>query len=354
MAAPDTLRAFPGPIARMLPPPAVVAHVPDALRVAQRLAWAREATCEPALTLERASVDAGFRSYWRAPTTQGSRIVMDSPPDLEDARPWLRLRTLLDAHGIRVPALLAEDAQAGFLLLEDLGPSTALQALAHVDRDTLLETALRTLVRLQAIPVPDDLPRYDAAMLQRELDLFEAWFLGRHLGVTLSEIERVGLHDVQARLIDNLLAQPQGFVHRDYMLRNLMPVGDDLAVIDFQGAVHGPLAYDPVSLFRDAFHSWPDAVVETGLDRHHALARAAGLPLPALVDFRRDADFAGMQRHLKILGLFARLHYRDGKPKYLADAPRFVGYLDRVLPRYPELAPLSALLDRHVRAHVPA
>lgn len=337
----------------MIPSPAIAARMPDAIRAAQRLAWARAATGDPALSLERASVDAGFRSYWRAATAGGSRIVMDAPPALEDPRPWLRIHALLQAHGIRVPAVLAADAEAGFLLLEDLGPRTALQALDGCDADALVEAAFRPLLRLQAIAPPPDLPAYDRPMLQRELDLFAEWYLDRHLGVALEPGEATGLRAVHAALIDNLLAQPQGFVHRDYMLRNLMPVDGGLAVIDFQGAVRGPLGYDPVSLLRDAFHSWPEARVDAWLDDYHARAQDAGLPVPARARFRRDADLAGVQRHLKILGLFARLHHRDGKPKYLADAPRFVAYLDAVVPRYPELAPLADLLERRVRPCLP-
>lgn len=322
----------------------------DPDRSAARLAWARRATGDAALTLARASTDAGFRSYWRTQGTGAARIVMDSPPDLEDVRPWLRIRTLLREAGVRVPEVLAEDIDAGFLLLEDLGPRTCLDGVDDANADATFDAAFEQLLRLQAIVCPADLPTYDAAMLQRELDLFEDWFLGRHLGVTLDADARAGLQAVQRTLIEAVLAQPQGFVHRDYMLRNLMPDGAGVAVIDFQGAVRGPLAYDPVSLFRDAFRSWPPARVDAWLARYHARARAAGVPLdPDPAVFARHADLAGMQRHLKILGLFARLHYRDGKPRYLADAPRFVAYLDQVLAREPALAPLAAILDRHVR-----
>jgi len=334
----------------MTAPPSTL---PDHVRADARLAWARAATGDAALQLERASMDAGFRSYWRTQGADASRIVMDSPPDLEDVKPWLRIRTLLRDAGVRVPAVLAEDADAGFLLLEDLGTRTCLDAVDDASADAMFEAAFDELLRVQAIVCPDDLPAYDAPMLQRELDLFEEWYLGRHLGVALDTGEREGLRAVQRNLIDVVLSQPQGFVHRDYMLRNLMPLDTGVAVIDFQGAVRGPLAYDPVSLFRDAFHSWPAARVDGWLARYHARAIDAGLPLRAgFAAFRRDADLAGMQRHLKILGLFARLHYRDGKPKYLADASRFVCYLDEVLAREPALAPLASILDRHVRPHL--
>ncbi len=324
------------------------APVPDP-RADARLAWARAATGDAALALERASMDAGFRSYWRGATAGGSRIVMDSPPDKEDVRPWLRMRALLEGGGVRVPRVLAEEADRGFLLLEDLGRDTYLHAIDADNADALFDAAVDQLLRLQAIAPPADLPAYDEALLARELRLFDEWFLGRHLGVALDceDLESIDL--VYRRLIDAALAQPQVLVHRDFMPRNLMPAPDGPAVLDFQDAVRGPIAYDALSLFKDAFLSWPEARVDGWLDRYHARALAAGLSVPPLARFRRDADWIGVQRHLKVMGIFARLNHRDGKPKYLADAPRFLAYLDAVLPKYPELAPLSALLDRHVR-----
>lgn len=314
-----------------------------------RLDWARAATSEPDLLLERASMDAGFRSYWRGHASEGSRIVMDSPPDREDVRPWLAMRTLLEAGGVRVPRVLAEDTVQGFLLLEDLGRDTLLQVIDAGNADALFDGAIDQLLALQAIAPPVELPRYDAAMLRRELDLFPDWFLVRHLGVVLDADDRAALESVFSHLIDAALAQAQVLVHRDYMPRNLMPAHDGPAVLDFQDAVQGPIAYDPVSLFKDAFLSWPEARVAGWLAHYHARATAAGLPVPSLDTFRRDADLIGVQRHLKVMGIFARLHHRDGKPKYVADAPRFLAYLDAVLPRHPDLAPLARVLDRHVR-----
>ncbi|HEU0307048.1 MAG TPA: phosphotransferase, partial [Lysobacter sp.] len=186
-------------------------------------------------------------------------------------------------------------------------------------------------------------------LLQRDAGLFEEWFLRRHLGIELDCGEAEQLQRVQRRLMDNALAQPRVLTHRDFMPRNLMPVADGPAVLDFQDCVIGPIAYDPVSLFKDAFLSWPLARVDGWLARYHARALEAGLPVPPRERFLRDADWLGMQRHLKILGIFARLHYRDGKPKYLPDAPRFIAYLDEVLPRYPELAALRELLDTRIR-----
>ncbi|GHA77328.1 aminoglycoside phosphotransferase family protein [Cognatilysobacter bugurensis] len=316
-----------------------------------RLDWTRTASDEPALELVRASADAGFRSYWRGVRADGTTvIVMDSPPDKEDVRPWLRIRDLLDANGVRVPRVLARDVEAGFLLLEDLGGPTLLQVIDADNADAWFDAAVDQLLKLQAVPCPDDLPVYDEPLLARELRLFDEWFLARHLGVTLDcdDLERLDL--VYRRLIDAVLTQPQVFVHRDFMPRNLMPLpGGDVAVLDFQDAVRGPIAYDALSLFKDAFLSWPEARVDGWLARYHARALEAGLPVPPLARFQRDADFIGVQRHLKVMGIFARLHHRDSKPKYLEDAPRFLAYLDAVVPRHPELAPLLAILDRHVR-----
>jgi len=321
---------------------------PDA-RGGERLAWARAATGRDDLALVRASTDAGFRSYWRA-TAPGApdRVVMDSPPDLEDVRPWLRVHALLAAGGVRVPEVLAGDPDAGFLLLEDLGVATCLQVLDAGNADALFDAAIDQLLRLQAIECPGWLPAYDAALLRRELGLFDAWFLGTHLGIALDPEERAQLDAACARLVDAALAQPSVLVHRDFMPRNLMPVEGGVAVLDFQDAVRGPIAYDVLSLFKDAFASWPEARVDTWVARYHGRAAEAGLPVGDLAAFRRDVDWIGVQRHLKVLGIFARLHHRDGKPKYLADAPRFLAYLDGVLPRHPSLAPLHALLRRRV------
>ena len=323
-------------------------------RTIARSAWARTATGAPALHLERASMDAGFRSYWRGQAATGPHasntvIVMDSPPDKEDVRPWLRIRALLEAGGVRVPRVLDQDVEHGFLLLEDLGRDTYLHVLHADNADALFDDAMTQLLTLQKIAPPDDLPAYDEAMLIRELKLFDEWFLGRHLGVTLDCDDLETLDRVYRQLIDAALAQPQVLVHRDFMPRNLMPAAEGPAVLDFQDAVRGPIAYDALSLFKDAFLSWPQDRVDGWLDRYHAHAAAAGLPVPTLARFRRDADWIGIQRHLKVMGIFARLHHRDAKPKYLADAPRFLAYLDGVLPKYPELAPLTGLLDRHVR-----
>lgn len=318
-------------------------------RETSRLAWARTATGDAELQLQRASVDAGFRSYWRAQTAGGSRIVMDSPPGLEDVRPWLRMRDLLEGGGVRVPRVLVQDVDAGFLLLEDLGGPTLAQVIDGNNADAHFDAAIGQLLRLQRIAPPQGMGEFGEALLQRDAGLFEEWFLRHHLGLELDCGEAEKLQLVQRRLMDNALAQPRVLTHRDFMPRNLMPVPGGPAVLDFQDCVIGPIAYDPVSLFKDAFLSWPLERVDGWLARYHERALAAGLPVPELARFRRDADWLGVQRHLKILGIFSRLHYRDGKSKYLPDAPRFIVYLDEVLPRHPELAPLRELLDTRIR-----
>jgi aminoglycoside/choline kinase family phosphotransferase len=297
-------------------------------------------------------MDAGFRSYWRVQSAGGSRIVMDSPPDKEDVRPWLHVRDLLEAGGVRVPRVLARDVEAGFLLLEDLGTETYLHVISGDNADALFDAAVTQLLRIQAIAPPADLPAYDEALLARELRLFDEWFCGRHLGMPLDCGDMDALDAAYRVLVDAALAQPQVLVHRDFMPRNLMPAIDGPAVLDFQDAVRGPIAYDALSLFKDAFLSWPEPRVDAWLDRYHARAVDAGLPVPALARFRRDADLIGVQRHLKVIGIFARLDHRDGKPKYLADVPRFFAYLDAVLPKYPELAGLARFIGHRVKPEI--
>lgn len=295
-----------------------------------------------------ASADAGFRSYWRITRAGPSVVVMDAPPALIDCVSFLRIGDLLREYGLNVPIVQARDLDAGFLLLSDLGTATFLDALrAGADAGALMQAAIGSLVQLQGIPVPDWLPAYDDALLARELDLFPEWYLGHQLGVTLAGSEADDWAEARARLITASLVQPRVLVHRDFMPRNLMPGPSAPGILDFQDAVGGAIAYDPVSLLKDAFLTWPPQRVQTWLHDYHASAVAAGLPVPAWPGFIHDAEWCGMQRHLKILGIFVRLRVRDGKPKYADDLPRFVAYLLDVLPRYPELAGLERLLRRH-------
>ncbi len=323
-------------------------------RAARRLAFVRAHLGTQAPAPIRTSSDAGFRSYWRSLDATGrSVIVMDVPPELEDVRPWLRMQQLLAGCEVRVPAVHAQDLAHGLLLLEDLGGPTLLDVIDADSADAWFERAREQLLRIQRIAPPDDLPAYDEALIRRELELFPTWFLGRHLGITLDAAEAAALARVFDRLVEAFRAQPQVLVHRDFMPRNLMPLQDGLAVLDFQDAVRGPISYDVVSCFKDAFLSWPRSRVEGWTQDYRAAARSQGLPVASADGFRRDLDLVGAQRHLKVLGIFARLQYRDGKPRYLADAPRFVAYLKQVVAHHPELAALAALLDRHVLPRIP-
>ena len=318
-------------------------------RESLRLQWTRQVLGDGEVQLQRASVDAGHRSYWRSSGHGLDRIVMDSPPELEDVRPWLQMRDLLEQGGVRVPQVLSRDVEAGFLLLEDLGGPNLGHVLEESNADAYFDAAITQLLRLQAIAVPEGMGDFGEALLQRDAGLFEEWFLRRHLGIELDCDESDGLELAQRRLMDNALGQHKVLTHRDFMPRNLMPTEPELAVLDFQDCVRGPIAYDPISLFKDAFLSWPLPRVDAWLAQYHQRAQQAGLPVPPLAQFQRDADWMGVQRHLKILGIFSRLHYRDGKSKYLADVPRFIRYLEEVLPRHPALQPLLDLLHDRIK-----
>jgi len=297
-------------------------------------------------TLRAASADASFRRYFRVDAAARSLIVMDAPTDREDSRPFIHVASLMRAAGINAPEVLEADLVQGFLLLSDLGTTTYLSALDDSNAGQLFDDALDTLVRWQLASQPGALPPYDEALLRRELDLFPDWYIARHLGHELSATQARQLEIVYARILASNLAQPTVFVHRDYMPRNLMISTPSPGVLDFQDAVMGPISYDVASLFRDAFISWDEERVLDWTVRYWDKARRAGLPVRAdFGDFWRDAEWMGLQRHLKVLGIFARINYRDGKPHYLADTPRFVGYVRAVTRRYAELAPLARLFD---------
>ena len=271
---------------------------------------------------------------------------MDAPPPQEDTRPFVHVAALLHEAGLNAPRVLAQDVQHGFLLLTDLGATTYLAALDESNANELFGAATGALVRWQLASRAGALPPYDEALLRRELDLFPEWYLGRHLGLEPRPEQRQAMETLWRQLIDACLAQPRVFVHRDYMPRNLMVTEPAPGILDFQDAVYGPIAYDVVSLFRDAFVSWPEERVLDWTIRYWEGARRAGLPVDAdFADFYRAFEWTGLQRHLKVLGIFARINYRDGKPHYLADTPRFVGYVRSVTRRYDELAPLARLFD---------
>jgi aminoglycoside/choline kinase family phosphotransferase len=298
-------------------------------------------------SLTPASEDASFRRYFRAALEDGrSYVVMDAPPGKEDCRPFVHVAGLLRDAGVNAPQVHAADLAQGFLLLSDLGRKTYLEALDDANADALFSDAIDSLLRWQLASRAGELPPYDEALLRREMALFPEWYVGRHLEKPLAGAQAATLESIFALLAKSALAQPAVFVHRDYMPRNLMVCEPNPGVLDFQDAVHGPITYDVVSLLRDAFISWQEEQVLDWSVRYWEKARAAGLPVHAdFADFWRAFEWMGLQRHLKVLGIFARINYRDGKPKYLQDTPRFLGYALSVSRRYSELAPLARLLD---------
>jgi aminoglycoside/choline kinase family phosphotransferase len=293
-----------------------------------------------------ASSDASFRRYFRYQHGGGSVIAMDAPPPQEDCRPFVAVAGLLGRAGVHVPAVLAQDLDNGFLLLSDLGAQTYLDVLTQGNADALFSDAIDALLRIQSTPCEQVLPHYDEALLRRELALFPEWYLGQHLGLAAESMPRVAMAQLFDQLVERALAQGQVLVHRDYMPRNLMLATPNPGVLDFQDAVYGPISYDPTCLFKDAFISWPAPQVAGYLHQYWQLARQRGLPVPASFDvFQTDCDWMGVQRHLKVMGIFARICYRDGKPRYLQDVPRFVRYLQEVAQRYPALASLREILS---------
>ncbi|WP_440996192.1 aminoglycoside phosphotransferase family protein [Arhodomonas sp. SL1] len=292
--------------------------------------------------------DAGSRRYFRlSGPGMGSYVVMDTAGDGNLLRRFLRTTALLRRAGLHVPAIHAVERRRGWLLLEDLGGRDYLAGLASGEGERLMPAALAALVRWQRAPVSASLPPYDAALLQRELALFPQWYLARHRGLRLGFAERRGWRGLTRVLVERALAQPRVCVHRDFMARNLMDCDPLPGVIDHQDAVAGPLTYDLASLLRDAFWEWSPAEEARWLDRYRQLATAAGLALPPEGEFRGDLDWMAVQRHLKVMGIFARLYYRDGKPRYLPELPRFARYIRREAAPYPELEPLLALFERY-------
>ena len=308
--------------------------------------WAGQALGVPAPVLEPASSDASFRRYFRTSARGRSYILMDAPPPQEDCRPFVRIARLFGDAGVHVPEVLAEDLERGFLLLSDLGKQTYLDVLDADNADRLFTDALTALIRCQQASRPGALPEYDRALLHRELSLFPDWYVARHLEATLTSAQQDLLQQAFRLLEDNALAQAQVYVHRDFMPRNLMLSDPNPGVLDFQDAVYGPVTYDAVCLYKDAFLSWPEERVRGWRRQYWERARTAGLPLPAdYAEYERAFDWMGMQRHLKVIGIFARIRHRDGKPHYLEDAPRFFAYLRDVGRLYKEFTPLLKLLD---------
>ena len=314
-------------------------------------------------TVRLASADASFRRYFRVDVVSGatSFIIMDAPPDKEDCAPFVKVAALMEGAGLRAPRVLAWDEANGFMLLSDLGGQTMLDVIAppldplataeptraHFD---LYIEAVDLLVDWQRASKPDVLPAYDDALLSRELALFPEWYIQRHRGITLNAGQQAKLDDAFAQIKASNLTALDGarvYVHRDFMPRNLMlDANGDMGVLDFQDAVYGPVSYDIASLMRDALVSWNEEFVLDITVRYWQKARKAGVPVgDDFGEFYRAVEWMGLQRHLKVLGIFARLTLRDGKPKYLADTPRFMKYARATCARYRQLGPLMVLLD---------
>jgi aminoglycoside/choline kinase family phosphotransferase len=321
-------------------------------RLAALEAWLGDGCGLSGFRVEPASGDASFRRYFRVTLADGTtRIAMDAPPDKEDCRPFVSVARQLAAAGLHVPAIEAEALAQGFLLLEDLGSTHYLDVLDEQNADRLYGDAMAALISLQACGPHEGLPAYDEPLLQREMALFPDWLLERHLGLALSGAEREMLDDTFQRLTAAALAQPQVCVHRDYHSRNLLvqQAGQTPGVIDFQDAVIGPVTYDLVSLLKDCYIAWPQERVDHWAMGYFALAVQSGLlGEEQELEFLRWFDLMGAQRHLKAAGIFARLKHRDGKPGYLADIPRTLGYIVAAAERRPELAGLATLIDRRV------
>ncbi|MBV8665343.1 MAG: phosphotransferase [Burkholderiaceae bacterium] len=300
-------------------------------------------------SLRPASADASFRRYFRLDAADGaSYIAMDAPPPQENARAYLQVAQLFEQAGVSVPHILAQDADNGFLLISDFGNTTYLNALGPDNAHKLYIDAIDALILIQVHSRAEVLPEYDRAFLQRELMLFPEWYVGKHLGKTLSDAQSKDLNAVFDALLANIVAQPQVYVHRDYHSRNLMVLQKgNPGILDFQDARFGPITYDIASLLRDAYIQWDEEMVLDLAIRYWERAKRAGLPVAPDIDtFYRDFEFTGLQRHLKILGIFARLYHRDGKDAYLSDLPLVMHYVRSTASRYKELKPLIRLLDQ--------
>ena len=337
--------------------PAIAPLWPDAQREADFNIWLARLAPLHGLALDSvrsASFDASFRRYLRVDGNQGSYIIMDAPPDKEDCQPFVKVAQLLHQAQVHAPEVLDWNAAHGFMLLSDLGAKTMMQV---IDRDDpranqgLYLQAVDALIAWQCASTPGVLPPYDEALLRRELELFPDWYLARHRGVAVEGEVRRTLDHAFAHIVAHNLAWPSVYVHRDFMPRNLMvaaPGADQrLGVLDFQDAVYGPITYDIASLMRDAFLSWDEDFCLDITIRYWEKARKAGLPVgDDFGEFYRGVEWMGLQRHLKVAGIFARLTLRDGKPQYLADTPRFIGYMRATCARYRELKPLLRLIER--------
>ena len=301
-----------------------------------------------------ASADASFRRYFRLDVAPELRaklgdtlIAMDAPPDRENVPAYLKVQALLLEAGVTVPAIVAQDVPNGFLLISDLGNTTYLQRLNIDNAAFMYSDAVDSLVKFQLSSQPGVLPDYDRAFIERELNLFPEWFIGKHLGITMTPEQQQQLDKVFEAIISNCLAQQQVFMHRDFHSRNLMFLEHgNPGVLDFQDAVFGPVTYDLGSLLRDAYIQWDEELVLDWVVRYWQRAKQLGLPVNPDIDaFYQDFEFMALQRHLKILGIFCRLNYRDGKTHYMGDLPTVSDYVRKTANRYTVLKPLARLLD---------
>jgi aminoglycoside/choline kinase family phosphotransferase len=334
------------------------ANVPSDSRLAQLTRWLREDLGFEAAVIEPASADASFRRYFRVTRAGESFIAMDAPPGKEDLQPYLRVAGMLAGIGLNVPWVLARNPAEGFLLLTDLGKRlylAELSTLAAAHR--LYADAFEALVRMQTAGRADaqSLPPYDGALLVREMQLLPDWFLGRHLRQTVGAAERGMLERLFGSLAKAVLEQPTTFVHRDYHSRNLLVTAEmNPGIIDFQDAVHGPVTYDLVSLLKDCYVSWPAAEVGAWARQYREKLLSAGFELPGSErDFLRWFDLAGLQRHIKVLGIFCRLYYRDGKNQYLRDLPRVLRYVEAVAEAYPETVEFAQFMATRILPEFP-
>lgn len=342
----------PSPALSSPPAPAAIAW-PDPARQTAFDHWLARAVAPlgwRAASLRPASADASARRYFRIDGPDGrSAIVMDAPPDAVDSGTFLALAGRIRAAGLHAPQVLAADPAQGFALLEDLGPHSYLDALRQAGpprAQALMRDAIQALVRWQQQVPAAELPPYDEALLRRELALFPEWCVQREHGITWGDAEHARWERVCALLVDNALAQPVVAVHRDYMVRNLMVADPNPGVLDFQDAAAGAITYDIASLIRDAFFSWEEEQEIDWAVRYWDAARQAGLPVGGdFGEFWRQLEWMGLQRHLKVMGIFCRLKHRDGKPHYREDLPRFIAYATKVALRYRPLAELLPLLE---------
>ncbi|OEZ99801.1 aminoglycoside phosphotransferase family protein [Duganella sp. HH101] len=327
---------------------------PD-LRLEQLTAWLATLGVVDVASARPASADASFRRYFRVdvlPDQQAALgatlVVMDAPPERENVLAYVKLDEMLTHAGVSVPRIVATDYERGFLLMSDLGVTTYLQVLDHDNASTMYAEALEALVKFQLTSQPGVLPEYDRAFMLREMNLFPEWYIGQHLKATLTDKQSAELQAVFEAILANVTAQQQVYVHRDFHSRNLMWMdAGNPGVLDFQDALYGPMTYDLASLLRDAYVQWDEELVLDWAIRYWQHAKSVGLPVNQDIDgFYHDFEYAGLQRHLKILGLFCRLNYRDGKAQYLNDLPTVMDYVRKTAGRYKDLRPLVRLLDQ--------